>query len=98
MIYYNRIDVSEEIDFNKTSKSQECNICHYWCFLNKGFKFQPNVCNGFHYLLITSMNLSDIAFLNIKGSDYCCIITGISKSETINLFQNIDLTGKSGTL
>ena len=44
------------------------------------------------------MILSDIAFLNIKGADYCCIISGISKSEAINLMQNIDLTKKNGTL
>ena len=44
------------------------------------------------------MILSDIAILNIKGADYCCIISGISKSEAINLMQNIDLTEKSGTL
>ena len=45
-----------------------------------------------------SMNLSDTATLNIKGSDYCCIISGISKSEAINLMQNTNLTEKSGTL
>ena len=44
------------------------------------------------------MNLSDIAILNIKGSNYCCIISGISKSEVIDLMQNIDLNEKSGTL
>ena len=38
------------------------------------------------------MNLIDIDILNIKGVDYCCIISGISKSEAINLMQNIDLT------
>ena len=27
--------------------------------------------------------------------DYCCVITGISKSEAIDLIQNIDLAGKS---
>ena len=27
---------------------------------------------------------SDIAILNIKGSDYCCIISLISKNEAIN--------------
>ena len=32
-----------------------------------------------------SMNLSDIAILNIKGFDYCCIISRISKSKAINL-------------
>ena len=41
------------------------------------------------------LNLSDIANLNIKGSDYCCIISRISKSEAIKLMQNIDLTEKS---
>ena len=41
---------------------------------------------------------SDIAFLNIKGANYPCIITSISKSESTNLMQNIDLTEKSGTL
>ena len=44
------------------------------------------------------MILSDNAILNIKGADYCCIISGISKSEAINLMQNIDLTKKNGTL
>ena len=39
MLYYDRIDVSEGIDVNKTSKSKQCNIFHYWSFLSKGFKF-----------------------------------------------------------
>ena len=45
-----------------------------------------------------SMNLSDIAILNIKGSDYHCIISLISKNEAISLMQNVDLTEKSRTL
>ena len=45
-----------------------------------------------------SMNLSDLAILNIRHADDCCIITGITKSETIDLMQNIDLTKTSGTL
>ena len=45
-----------------------------------------------------SMNLSNVAILNIKSTDYRCIISGISKSEAINLMQNIDLTEKSRTL
>ena len=75
MIYYDRADVSEGIDVNKT-----ISICHYWYFLNKGFNFQSNVCNRYHNLLMMSMNISDIAVSNIKGADYCCIISGISKS------------------
>ena len=45
-----------------------------------------------------SMNLSNIAILRIKNSDYRCIITRISKNGAIKLLQNIDLTEKSGTL
>ena len=44
--------------------------------------------------LMMSMNLSDIASLNIKGSDYCCIISLISKNEAINIMQNAGLTKK----
>ena len=35
MLYYDRTDVSEGIDVNKTSELNECDICHYWYFLNK---------------------------------------------------------------
>ena len=38
-----------------------------------------------------SMNFSNIAILNTKGSDYACIITEISQSEAVNLLKNIDL-------
>ena len=44
------------------------------------------------------MNPSDIAILSIKGSDYRCIVSGVSKNEAVNLMQNADLAGKSGTL
>ena len=50
------------------------------------------------YLLIISINLSDIAILNNKGSDYRCIISLISKNEGIKVVQNVDLTEKSWTL
>ena len=98
MIYYDRINVSEGIDVNDISPSKECDVCPYWYFLNYSFKFQPNVCNRCHDLLMMSVNLSDIAILNIKGSDYCCIISLISKNEARNLLQNADLTEKSGIL
>ena len=63
--------------------------------LDKGFKFQPSVYNGCQDLLMVSMNLSNIAILNIKIEDYSCIISGISKSGAINVMQNIDLKEKA---
>ena len=94
MLYYDRIEVSEENDVNKTSGSRECDICHYCYFLSYSFKFQLNVCNRWLDLLI-SLNLSDIAILNIKGSAYGSIISLIRKNEAINLMQNANLTKKA---
>ena len=96
MLCYDRIDVSEGTDVNKTSKSKECDICRYWHYLHKGFKFPLDVCNGCHDVLMMCMNLSDITILNIHDTGYRCIISGISKKEYINIMQNIDLTKKSG--
>ena len=82
MLYFHRIDVSEGIDVNKTSASKKCNICHYWYLLNKSFKFQQNVYIRCHDLLMMSINLSDIAILNIESVDYCCIISELAKMRS----------------
>ena len=98
MLCFYILDISERIDINKASVPKEYYICHYWYFLEKGFRFQPNVSNGCHDVLMISINLDDIAILNIRGGDYCCIITGITRNEAINLLQNADLTKKRGVL
>ena len=85
MLYYGRIDVSEGIAINKAIASIEFDICHYWYFLNKEFKFQTYTCNRYHDYLMMSMNLSNIAIEKTKNADYRCIITGISKSNAIML-------------
>ena len=88
MLYFDKIDVSEGVDVNKISASKECDICLYWYFLNFSFKFQPNVCNTCHVLRTMSVNLSDTAVSNMKGSSL------ISKNNAINLMENADLTEK----
>ena len=42
MLEYVRIDVSEEIDVNKTNGSLKCVISHYLYFLEVNIRFQPN--------------------------------------------------------
>ena len=32
-------------------KKEDCDVCHYWYFLDKGFKFKTYVCNGCQNLL-----------------------------------------------
>ena len=41
-----------------------------------------------------SINLINIAILNINGADYRCIINGISKSDVVKLLQNANLTNE----
>ena len=93
MIESERIDISEGIDFNKTSKSLECMICHYW-FKGVGFKNQPYVCNRCHIFSMIVQHLSDFVTLSIKNVDYRCYIVGIDKKDTINLLNNYVLNSK----
>ena len=47
----------------------------------KGFTLQSYVGNRFHDLVRMPMNLSDITIINIKDSDYCCVINRNNKRE-----------------
>ena len=94
-LYYDRIDVLKELIFIKQVHQKRVIFVY---FLNNSFKFQPDVCNRCHDLLMMSINFSDISFLNINGSDYHCIISLISKDKDVNFLQNGDLTEKIGTL
>ena len=89
MLYYDRIDASEGAHINKTRESKECDACHYCYFLDPWFNFQQFVCNDCHDVLMMSVNLSNIAILNINNADYCCIISRISKSESVNFLKNM---------
>ena len=50
MLQYEKINVLEGIDINKSNKSKECMICHYWYFKDIGYKFEPYVYNQCHDL------------------------------------------------
>ena len=50
MLEYDRIDISEGIDINKTNASKGFKICDYWYFKDIGFKYEPCLCNGCHGL------------------------------------------------
>ena len=89
MLQYQNIDVSEGIDVNKTSASEECELCHYWFFKDVGFKFEEHVCNKCHDLLTIAYSLKDIAILNAKGATFRCILMGISKNEGLKRLNNL---------
>ena len=66
ILYFDRIDVSEGNDVNKTNASKDRDICHYWYFLNKTFKFRAYICNRCHDFLMISINLTNIAISKIS--------------------------------
>ena len=96
MLEYDRIDISEGI--NKTSASKECNICHYWYFLDKNFSYEPYLCNGCHDFMEKAMNFNDVAIVSIKINDYRIHFWYMTKAEAISIMQNSNLNEKTGLL
>ena len=88
MLQYERIDISKGIDFDKSDKSKECMICHYWYFKDIGYKYEPHVCNKYHDLLMVVYDLKNFIILIIKGVDYRCYVFNMSKNDAINLLNN----------
>ena len=83
MLQYEKIDVSEGIDVNKTSASKECELCHHWFFKDVGSKFEEHVCNRCHDFLTMAYYLKNIAILRAKGATFTCLLMGISKNEAL---------------
>ena len=94
MLQYERIYISKDIDFDKSNKSVECMICHYWYFKDIGFKYQPYVCNRCHDFSMIVQKLDDFVILRVKGVDYRCCVVNMSKKVPISLLNNSALDNK----
>ena len=88
MLEYQKINVSEGIDVNETNASNKCELCHYWFFKDFGFKFEEDVCNGCHDVLMMAHSLKDIAILSAKGTTFRCLLMSISKNEALKRLNN----------
>ena len=84
-----KFDISEGININKTSTSKECDNCHCWYNLDKNFKYEPYLCNGYHELMQKAMNFNDVAIFSVKGRDYRIHFWYKSKNDAINVIKNI---------
>ena len=98
MLESGRIDISEEIDINKTNLSKECDICHYWYFKDVGFKYENYLCNGCHDLMQKAMSFNNIAIVYVKGSAYRIHFWYMSKNDAINIMNGSNLVDKMGVL
>ena len=98
MLEYNRTNISEGIDVNKTSFSKECDICHYCYFKNIGFKYESFLCNGCHNLMQKAMSFNNVAIVYVKGSAYRIHFWYMSKDDAINIMNGSNLVDKRGVL
>ena len=70
ILEYDRVDISEGIDINKTSASKECDICHYRYFKDIGFRYGPYLCNYCHDLMQEAISFNNFAIAYITGNAY----------------------------
>ena len=80
---YEKNDVSEGIDTNKTSTSKKCMLCHYLYFrmldLNLRLTFVVNV----------RICINDcIAIQNVQRVGFSCVLWGITKNEDVIRLNN----------
>ena len=66
MLKYDRNDITEGIDLDKTNKSRECKFFHYWYYLNKNFSYGPFTCDGWYAIEQKSTDFKNIAIIHIK--------------------------------
>ena len=105
MLKYDRIDISEGIDVNKTILSKECDICHYWYFKKTVFKPEPYLCNGCPYLcngchdlMQKVMSFNNVAIVYVKKNAYRIHFWYMSKDDAINIINVSNLADKRGVL
>ena len=79
---------------NKSNKSKECMICHYWYFKDIGYKYEQYVCNGCHDLSVMVYDLDDFVILKMKDADYRCFVFNMSKNDPNKLLDNSVLDNK----
>ena len=94
---YEKIIDNEGIDHNENSNtSRFCDVCKFWCFINKNFIYEDYAYNGCHNLLMMAFLLDNIAFSNVGNVFYWCILMGIRKDEGLKRLNNDNNLGKRG--
>ena len=98
ILEYDRIDVSEGIDVNKTSASKECRICHFWYFKDIDFKYESYLCNECHDLMQKAISFNDVAIVYVKGSAYRIRFWYMSKDDAVSIKNSSNFVDKKGLL
>ena len=66
MLKYDKIDITEGIDLDKTNISRECMFCHYWYYLNKKFSYGQFTCDVCYNIVQRSTDFKNTAIIHVK--------------------------------
>ena len=93
MLKYDKIDITEGIDVDKTNKSR-----NYWYYLNKNFGYGPFTCDGCYNIVQKSTDFKNIAIVRVKNNAYRIYFKDISKHKAKKIMNKFDLIGKMGNI
>ena len=99
MLKYDRIDISEDMDIKKCKEtSRECNLCKFYYFLYKNFKYGPYLCDGCYDMSLKAVSIKNLAIINHNGNHYRVNFTSMTKKDAYILTKNAVIMGEKGTL
>ena len=98
MLEYDRIDLSEGINLNKTSNSRECSFCHYYYFLDINFNYQKYLCDGCHDMSMKASGMQNVAIVYSDSNAYRINFNFMDLNEATYLLNNSNKNSKKGTL
>ena len=98
MLVYKKIDISDGIDVNKSDKSKECMLCHYWHFLDKSFSYGPYLCDRCYNMMQKCNKHKNIAIVHIKENVYRICFLYMIKREAKKSMTYSNLINKKDVL
>ena len=94
MLEFEKIDISESIDVNKSGNSKECSLCHFWYFIDKNFNYGPYLCNGCHDMSIKVVSLKNLAIICSKENAYGVNFAFMSINDATKVLNNSNLNNR----
>ena len=98
MLEYEKIDILEGIDINKTNELKECMLYNYWYFLNKNFSYGSYLCDACYNIVNKSISFKYITIAYVKKSVYKTYFQDMKKGEAKKLMANSNLIDKKSIL
>ena len=77
---------------------KKCNLCNFFYFLDKNFKYGPYLCNGCYDMFLKAVSIKNLAIINHNGNHCPVNFAFITKKDVYNLIKNATIIDKKGTL